>query len=212
MKIAGMMKLGVILALFAAAACVMLAFVYTGTAAIIEQRQQADLHTVLRDIFPDAHSFEPIIGMDSPYAPVTIQSAYAAMIDGNVAGAALRVSRAGYSGPIVSMVGINSQGIITGVRILEHTETPGLGANAISASYFVNRANGITFFGQFTGKSTGDPFEVNNDVIIITASTITSHAVASSVRAAGMAATAWLSGLENITEDAASGATEGGLH
>jgi len=38
----------------------------------------------------------------------------------------------------------------------------------------------------------GDPFEPKNDVVAITAATITSRAVADSVKAAGLAASAWL--------------------
>jgi len=39
-----------------------------------------------------------------------------------------------------------------------------------------------------------EPFEVKGDVIAITAATITSRAVAESVKAAGEAASAWLAG------------------
>ncbi len=53
-NILGMIKLGIILAAFAAAACVMLAFVYNGTTAIIAQRQQADLEAALKELFPEA--------------------------------------------------------------------------------------------------------------------------------------------------------------
>jgi electron transport complex protein RnfG len=94
------------------------------------------------------------------------------------------------------MVGVSSAGYITGVKILEHSDTPGLGANAASSSFFVDRANGITFYGQFAGKSIYDSFEVRRDVISITASTITSQAVSSSVRAAGLAVNAWFTGAE----------------
>jgi electron transport complex protein RnfG len=90
------------------------------------------------------------------------------------------------------MVGITSSGFISGVKILEHSDTPGLGAHAASPKYFVDRANGITFYGQFTGKKITDPFLVKEDVVAITASTITSRAVSSSVKAAGIAVNAWL--------------------
>jgi len=76
---------------------------------------------------------------------------------------------------------------------MEHSDTPGLGANAASPSYYVDRAKGITFYGQFAGKSVTDPFAVKGDVAAITASTITSRAVTSAVKAAGQAASEWLS-------------------
>jgi len=194
MKIAGMIKLGLILAAFATAMCVMLAFVYTGTKTIIEQRQEADLQAALRDIFPDADSFEPVSGIASPDASVTIEDAYQASRGGELVGAALRLSRASYGGPITIMTGVSVNGIITGVKILKHFDTPGLGANAASKSYFVDREKGITFYGQFAGKSVDHPFQVKGDVAAITASTVTSRAVASAVKAAGLAVTAWING------------------
>ena len=206
MKIANMLKLGLILAVFAAAACVMLAFVYTGTASIIARRQQADLEAALKDIFPDADSFELAKGIESPDASVTIDDAYMAIRGGKPVGAALRLTRASYGGPIKIMAGVSIDGTITGVKIMEHSDTPGLGANAASPQYFVDKAKEITFYGQFAGKSVNDPFEVKNDVTAITASTITSRAVASTVKAAGIAVTSWFAGHD---VDAVSAATEG---
>ena len=207
MKIVSMLKLGLILALFAAAACVMLAFVYSGTSAIIAQRQQADLTAALKELFPDADNFREIDDIQSPDPAVIIESAYAAMTDNKIAGAAVRVSRASYGGPVKIMAGVGVSGTITGVKIMEHSDTPGLGANIASPSYYVDRAKGITFYGQFTGKKTADPLEVNRDIAAVTASTISSRAVADSVKAAGLAAEAWFNGEK---ADAISGASKGG--
>jgi len=195
-NILGMIKLGLILAAFAAAACLMLAFVYNGTTAIIAQRQQADLEAALKELFPDAEKFEKIDDVTSPDKTVAIEAGYAAHKNNRIEGAALRVSRASYSGQIISLVGVSANGTITGVKILEHSDTPGLGANAMSPTYFVDRAKGITFYGQFAGKKITDPFVVKEDVIAITASTITSRAVSASVKAAGLAFSSWLSGEE----------------
>jgi len=129
----------------------------------------------------------------SPDPSVTIINAYAAKRGGTTAGMALRLSRAGYSGPIVLLVGVGVDKRITGVKIMEHSDTPGLGANAASPTYFVDRSKGITFYGQFAGKSVSDPFAVKNDIVSITASTITSRAVAAAVKAAGQSASEWLS-------------------
>jgi electron transport complex protein RnfG len=192
-NIAGMLKLGIILAAYASVACVMLAFVYAGTSKKIAARVEADQQAALMEIFPDADGFEPIQGVASPDPSVTVESAYLAKKNGTVAGMALKLSRAGYSGPIVLMAGVSVDKTITGVKIMEHSDTPGLGANAASPSYYVDRAKGITFYGQFAGKNIADPFAVKGDVAAITASTITSRAVASAVKAAGQAAAAWLS-------------------
>ena len=197
---AEMLKLGFILAMFAAASCVGLAFVYAGTEKIIAQRQQADLEEALMELFPDADSFQAISDISSPDPMVAIEGddsnpnntgAFAALKNGEAVGLALRTSRFSYAGPIVILVGVGADGRISGVKILENIDTPGLGSNASSKTYFVDRANGIRFYEQFAGKNASDPFEPKQDVIAITAATITSRAVASSVKAAGEAASAW---------------------
>ena len=192
----GMLKLGVIMALYAAAACVGLAFVYTGTAKVIAERQQADLEAALKELFPAADAFKEITDIKSSDPAVTIEKdgAFAAMKNGKAIGAALRTSRASYGGLIRVLVGVGTDGKISGAKILEHSDTPGLGANAGSSTYYVDRSKGIHFYDQFAGKSVRDPFEPKQDVIAITAATITSRAVAASVKAAGEAASAWLGG------------------
>jgi len=193
-NIAGMVKLGCVLAVYAAVACVMLAFVYAGTSKIIAERTEADQKAALEEIFPGADDFVEVKrNLTSPDASVTVESAYLAKLNGETIGMALKVSRASYGGPVVLLAGVSVDKRITGVKIMEHSDTPGLGANAASSSYYVNKAKGITFYGQFAEKNVDDPFAVKGDVAAITASTITSKAVASAVKAAGQLAARWLS-------------------
>jgi electron transport complex protein RnfG len=194
MNVKEMLKLGLTLAIFATAACVGLAFVYTGTAQVIAERQRADLDAALRELFPDADSFTDITGtIQSPDPLVVFENQYAARRGQDLIGVAIRSSRGSYGGPIKVLAGVEAGGRISRVRILEHSDTPGLGANAASPAYFVDKAVKLTFYGQFSGKAVNDPFEVKKDVAAVTASTITSKAVTDSVKAAGSAASAWLS-------------------
>ena len=193
---AAMLKLGVILALYAAAACVGLAFVYAGTEKVIAERQQADMKAALQELFPAADDFSAIKDIRNSDPSVIIEEggAFAALRNGQTVGAALTVSRAAYGGAMRLMVGVGTDGKISGIKILDHSETPGLGANAASATYYIDRAKGIHFYDQFAGKSVNDPFVPKQDVTAITAATITSRAVAASVKAAGEAALAWFAG------------------
>ncbi|MFP3089640.1 FMN-binding protein [Treponema sp. TIM-1] len=196
------LKLGLVLTLYAVAACVGLAFVYSGTEKIITQRQQADLEAALRELFPDMDGYEDISGeLVSPDPAVAFEGQYGIRRGNALTGAAIRASGASYGGKVVILVGIGIDGKISGVKILETSDTPGLGANAASPTYYVDRARKITFYGQFTGKSVTDPFTVKGDVAAITASTITSQAIAGAVRSSAAAASAWLA--------AASGAGQG---
>ena len=83
----------------------------------------------------------------------------------------------GYGGTVNVMVGIDMNGAITGVEILSHGETPGLGANAVKPD-FKNRFIGKS--GQLTvDKNSND----GQNVQAITAATITSKAVTGAVNA-----------------------------
>jgi len=196
--VAGMLKLGIILALYAVAACVGLAFVYAGTEKVIAQRQRTDLEASLSELFSEADEFKAISGSElksgDPTVTIEEDGVFAAYKNGEIIGAVIRTSRAGYNGAIKVLVGVGTNGKISRVKILEHSDTPGLGANAASSKYYVDRAKGIHFYDQFTGKAVSDPFVPKSDVIAITAATITSRAVAASVKAAGEAALAWFAG------------------
>lgn len=61
-------------------------------------------------------------------------------------GFAYIVSKPGYSGDVITMVGVNSQFIIEGIYILQQTETPGLGARCEEIS------SDLTFWDFLRGK------------------------------------------------------------
>ena len=189
----GILKLGIILMLFATAACVGLAFVYSATEQIIAQRTQADLEASLMELFPDADGFEELSGVfQSPDPGVQFGTGYVVHRGAKLVGAALQASTSGYGGVLRILIGVGTDGSISHVKIMEHSETPGLGANSASPTYFVNRAEGITFYGQFQGKPASDPFIVKEDVSAITAATITSRAVTLAAKVSSQAAYEWL--------------------
>jgi Na+-translocating ferredoxin:NAD+ oxidoreductase subunit G len=58
----------------------------------------------------------------------TSRTGYRATQNGQVTGVILPLETAdGYSGTIILLVGINADGNLTGARVLQHAETPGLG-------------------------------------------------------------------------------------
>jgi electron transport complex protein RnfG len=189
-----MLKLGLIMAIYATLACVALAFVYTGTQKVIAERQVADLEAALKDLFPQGDGFEEITGTLKNGDPgIEFKNEYAVRQNGTPIGVAVRVVGASYGGPITVLVGVGAGGKISGVKILENKDTPGLGANAANPTYFVDRAHKTTFAGQFKDKALSDAFEVKGDVIAITASTITSKAITTLVKVSGQSAAEWLS-------------------
>ncbi|MDZ7861062.1 MAG: RnfABCDGE type electron transport complex subunit G [Candidatus Krumholzibacteriota bacterium] len=97
--------------------------------------------------------------------------------DGKITGAAFPVISAdGYSGDIEFLVGVNRDGVIQGIEILKHSETPGLGAK-ISGE----------FREQFKNHSIDNTkvWEVEKDggeFTQITGATISSRAVTRAIR------------------------------
>lgn len=73
----------------------------------------------------------------------TVRSGYVASQKGAVTGMILPLETAyGYGGPIVLAIGIAVDGSITGVRVLQHSETPGLGGQInVSESPWINGFN-----------------------------------------------------------------------
>lgn len=95
------------------------------------------------------------------------------------AGYAVEVTPSGFDGAITMMVGI-CDGKVTGISIISHTETPGLGAVAAA-----DNAAGEAFREQFIGAE-GD-LAVTKDggtIDAITSATITSRAVTEGINAA----------------------------
>ena len=89
---------------------------------------------------------------------------------------AVEVAPIGFDGEITMMVGI-TDGQVTGISVISHTETPGLGAVAAAKN-----AKGDAFRGQFVGKS--GMLEVGNQIDAMSGATITSKAVVAGVNAA----------------------------
>lgn len=191
-----MFKLGAILALYAAVACTGLAVVYEATQKVIVQREKSDLEASLKEIFPEAASFDPVKDglLSSGDAKISFAAAYRAVKDGSVLGLVIKAAGPSYGGEVTVLVGTTADGHIKAAKVLSTKDTAGLGANAANPSYYVNKEKKLTFTGQFAGKSLADPFTVKQDVDAITASTITSRSVTAIVRAAGTASAAYLSG------------------
>ena len=182
----------------AVAACVGLAFIYDLTKEQIAINENKDLELALFEVFPGADGFIPLEeDIESPDETVRFDSAWALREGNKTVGIAIRTLAESYGGTLTSLVGVGKEAEISGVRILANGDTPGLGANAASPTYYVDKSTKTSFYGQFAGKNANDPFVVKEDIVAITASTITSVAVSKSVKAAALAALDWLNQSDN---------------
>ena len=89
---------------------------------------------------------------------------------------AVKVLPGGFDGEITMMVGI-CDGKVTGISVISHTETPGLGAVAAAQN-----AKGEAFRGQFVGQE--GQLVIGEQIDAMSGATITSTAVVTGVNAA----------------------------
>lgn len=127
------LRLAVVLTLITAGAGLILALVETVTREPIAEQRRLEtlkaLQAVLPEIdnSPDTDTVELTLGQDKKGREVK-RVFYRGRRDGELAGVAFKVvAPDGYSGNIFIMVGVDAAGTVTGIEILSHAETPGLG-------------------------------------------------------------------------------------
>jgi Na+-translocating ferredoxin:NAD+ oxidoreductase subunit G len=164
-------KFAIVLALFALAAGLSLSVTYTLSQPPIQRQEELKLQTALTSVLPGAERFEEKDGVYKGYAGA------------NLVGCVYQVSRYGYGSDIQTLIGVDLNHTITGMQILSHSETPGLGSRITEvrpgdkAPWFTN---------QFIGKTRDDlTFSKNGGKIdAVTGATLSSRAVLDSAREA----------------------------
>lgn len=112
----------------------------------------------------------------------TLTEAYEVQVGGAAAGYALKVVASGSQGNIEMMVGLDADGVVTGVSVVSHKETAGIGTKV--ADNELNSA-GVPVLDQFQGKSAADgALTVGSNVDAISGATVSSKGVTAGVNAA----------------------------
>lgn len=121
-------KMVAVLTLICAVAAGLLAFTNAVTKGPIEQVKRAELLNAIKKVLPD-YDNEPDRNIFSVSADGRDWEIYVARKDSAYSGAAISsFSDEGYSGRIRVLVGVRPDGTVSGVEMLEQSETPGLGA------------------------------------------------------------------------------------
>jgi electron transport complex protein RnfG len=162
-----------------------LAFTYAGTKDIIADRARLDAENARREVLAEADRFATLENIDSitssrPELSI-VKEAYKAFKGDSVTGYVFVVESKGYGGDIQITVGINNDGKITGVKIGENNETPGLGTKASEAPFKT----------QFENITPQEPLKLvkgnkagPEEIDAISGATVTSKAVVKGVQAA----------------------------
>ncbi|MDD2400739.1 MAG: RnfABCDGE type electron transport complex subunit G [Clostridia bacterium] len=177
------LKLSLFLLIVASIAGFSISYVNGITDPLIEQQNAEKKQSSFNDVYPGADDVKDeskkYITNDSDEVVKEVNIAYKSNIP---VGVIYTVKPNGYNGKIEMLVGfdINSKKI-TAIKILSQSETPGLGANS-KESFFSDRFKGLN--AESSIEIVKKESVQDNEVLAITAATITSKAVASGVNVA----------------------------
>lgn len=177
-------KLGLILFIITAIAAALLGFANEVTSEIIAQVQEQESNKARQEVLPSAVNFVPL--EESEFNEIASENNKVNEVyigkdasDGLI-GYTIKSIESGYGGDIEIITGISVEGQITGMKVVRHSETPGLGANSTKPE----------FQNQFLGKSSKSNISVvksspkDSEIQAISGATITSKAVSNGVNTA----------------------------
>ena len=120
----------------------LLAFTYGITAPIIAENTAKAASEARMELLPDADGFT-----ESDAEPYVLEEGKVYVVDtyvaDNGAGMVVTVKSNSYGGLLTAMVGIDADGAVTGVKVTDHADTPGVGTKAQDPSH-LEQYRGLT--------------------------------------------------------------------
>ena len=155
-------------------------------AAINKEKTETAMKAVVAD--PDNSTFSDALELTDEMTSAalgaggTLTEAYEVQVGGEPAGYAFKVVASGSQGNIEMMVGLDADGIVTGVSVVDSSETAGIGTKVTGNEPL---ASGVGVLDQFIGKSAADGgLTVGSNVEAITGATVSTKGVTTGVNAA----------------------------
>ncbi len=159
------LRLALTLAVVGIISAALLTVVNNWTEPIIAERRAAEYFQAVKEYFPAVQDSETIEFEGDVYELIYDGS-------GELLGVVATIGQDGYDGIITYNLVVNREGEIIGVRVISHTETPGIG-DIIEKPEFQN---------QFMGKTFEDPLTAGDDVDTYSGATVSTSAMIGSIR------------------------------
>lgn len=139
------------LGVFALLAGAALAISHQATRPHIAAAEARDMQATLAQVLPQGFADNDLLKdvIEVKGTDGSVRKVHLAKQGGAVVGAVFNVAERGYSGEIRLMMAVDKAGTVLGVRVLKHTETPGLGDKIEVARH--------PWIRSFEGKSLGQP-------------------------------------------------------
>ncbi len=178
------LRMVVVLAVIAMVSAGILSLVYGTTSVIIEENQARALESSVYEVLPGASRVNILrrnpdeLGVDDPREMREEEQRTTLIYQAvneveQIIGYAFVGEANGYGGVVRVLVGVDEDSDqILNIKVLEHTETPGLGS----------RIEDESFRNRFVGKTIDDPITISKDIDNISGATVSARAVADAVR------------------------------
>jgi len=172
---------GISLGLMALAASAALVFANHATRDAIAAAEARDLQASLAQVLPAGFADNDLLADTLLVDDGVPRTVYRARRQGAVAGAVFRSSARGYAGDVVTLMGVDRDGRLLGVRVVRHRETPGLGDKIeVTKSKWI-----LGFDGKSLAELPADKWAVKKDGGVFdqfAGATITPRAVVKAVK------------------------------
>ena len=160
----------------------LLGLVNSVTSDRIAQLNEEATRTALAAVAPEGATFEKLEFTDAVKdAAQEYRGKLLEMYTVSTGGYACKVSASGSQGMIVMIVGVDAEGKVTGVSVVENAETKGIGSKVMDNQ--PNKA-GVPVLDQFVGMSGAGTLKVDKTVTPITGATVSTKGITAGVNAA----------------------------
>ena len=151
-------------------------------AAITWEKTVAAMQKVIEaDDFSDAMELTDDMTAAATAQGGTLAAVYQAQSGGQPVGYAINVEASGSQGTIVMMVGVDANKAITGISVVSHAETSGIGTKVVG-----NETNtaGVPVLDQFVGLSGAGSLVVGSNITAISGATVSTKGITMGANAA----------------------------
>ncbi len=189
MKIPGkfILKVAGTLTVISLVVAALLGFVNSITADKIAEIDAENTRIAMSAVAPEGSEFgDKIEVTDDMVAAAATQSGkilelYPVTNGGAEAGYVMKISASGSQGTIVMMVGVDANKAITGISVVSHSETSGIGTKVVG-----NEPNtaGVPVLDQFVGLSGAGSLVVGSNITAISGATVSTKGITMGANAA----------------------------
>ena len=195
MKISGkfILKVAGTLTVISLIVAALLGLVNNVTAAKIAKIDAEKTRIAMSAVVPEGSEFTDKLEISEDMAAAAadqggkLMELYGVTNGGAEAGYVMKISASGSQGSIFMMVGVDANKAITGISVVSHSETSGIGTKVVGNE---PNADGVPVLDQFMGMSGAGSLEVGKTVTAISGATVSTKGITMGANAALAAAEA----------------------